>query len=181
MMGKAGLSRLLSRGVHLDAKSVRGPCYDMMSESKESCCRQEVGGRGRGSENCPCVHPSKAGPRVRPTLRWSEMDSNCRSPVAKEMNPFREREPSWRDRGDKSPPRSGNLSSGYRWLESISLQQRVYELSVPERGMGRAARKRSVGASEPATAGTKSRPIDVVAGHDKGHPLVAGRRKGGLR
>jgi hypothetical protein len=43
-------------------------------------------------------------PRLRPfrgslpTLRWREMDSNCRSPVAKEVNPFREWEPSWSDK-----------------------------------------------------------------------------------
>src|ERR1700730_10724344 len=40
----------------------------------------------------------------------------------KELKPFREREPSWRR---QSPSRSGSLSSGYRWFESISLQRRV--------------------------------------------------------
>ena len=38
------------------------------------------------------------------------------------MNPFREREPSWRR---QSPSRSGSLSSGYRWFESGSLQRGV--------------------------------------------------------
>ena len=34
--------------------------------------------------------------QFRPTLRWGETDSNCRSPVEKEVNPFRDREASWR-------------------------------------------------------------------------------------
>jgi hypothetical protein len=33
-MMEAGSSRLLSRGIHLDATSVCGPCYGMISESR---------------------------------------------------------------------------------------------------------------------------------------------------
>jgi hypothetical protein len=50
------------------------------------------------------------------------MESKDRLPVAKEMNPVREPGPS--QRRQKSA-RTGSLSSGYRWFESISLQRRV--------------------------------------------------------
>jgi hypothetical protein len=60
------------------------------------------------------------------TARNPVVRRSCRMPVSalapKELKPFREREPSWRR---QSPSRSGSLSSGYRWFESISLQQTV--------------------------------------------------------
>src|SRR5215471_13120639 len=34
-------------------------------------------------------------------------------------------------RGEKSPSRSGSLSSGYRWFEAISLQPRVRQPTPP--------------------------------------------------
>ena len=38
----------------------------------------------------------RRGPQSLLTHRWREVDSNWRSPVAKEVKPFREWEPSWR-------------------------------------------------------------------------------------
>jgi len=36
-----------------------------------------------------------------------------------------------RHEGEKSPSRSGSLSSGYRWFEAISLQPRVRQPTPP--------------------------------------------------
>jgi hypothetical protein len=66
-------------------------------------------GRLRASADEVCV-----------TLRWREVDSNWRSPVAKEVKPFREREPSWRQQKSVS---KRWLIFRYRWFESTSLQR----------------------------------------------------------
>ena len=62
------------------------------------------------------------------TLPWREVDSNWRSPVAKEVKPFREREPSWRRQKSVS---KRWLIFRYRWFESTSLQRRVGRTSNP--------------------------------------------------
>jgi len=49
------------------------------------------------------------------------------------MNPVREPGP---HRRRQKSARTGSLSSGYRWFESISLQQRVCEPSLPLCGGG---------------------------------------------